>query len=118
MNRKNIDIQDEKIKALLSETKITASENLKFRIMHQIETEKALSRQKMSQQPFILDSMLSVYGVMYAIIIALGVLIYFTLGKDVLLSTTFYIPVILVSIISGMYWLIICFDERRRSKKH
>lgn len=116
MNRKNIDIQDEKIKALLSETKITASKNLKFRIMHQIETEKALSRKK-APRPFILDSMLSIYGLMYTIIIALGVLIYFTLGKNILLSTKFYVPVILVSIISGMYWLIICFDERRRSKK-
>lgn len=68
--------QDDKIRELLSGTKMKAGENLKYRIMHQIEAEKALTRQKnkaVSSNPFI-GNMIAIFGVMYALIamVALG----------------------------------------------
>ena len=65
---KKQDMQDDKIKDLLSGTKIKAGENLKFRIMQQIETENALSRKKVTNTRPILGNMLTIFGVMYLLI--------------------------------------------------
>lgn len=118
MNENNINMQDDKLKALLSGTKIKASDNLKFRIMQQINTEKALSRKKATQSRPVLSNMFTVFGIMYAIIAVIGFGIYSSAGMEGLSSTSFYIPVILVSSICAMYWTITSLDDRRQSKKH
>lgn len=111
-------MQDDKLKQLLSSTKMKADENLKFRIMQQIETEKSLSRNKMTESRSIIPNMLTIFGVMYLIIGLLAFGTYFAGGGKALNSATFYIPVILISVVCGMYWMITCFDERRHEKHH
>ena len=118
MNNKSSKMtQDDRLKDLLSGSKIKASENLKYRIMHQIETEKCLSREQKSKERPILGSMFSIFGIMYALIALIGFGIYHTLGSEALLSTTFYLPVIFISFVCGLFWLITVLDERRKAKE-
>lgn len=111
--------QDDKLKNLLSGTKLKASENLKYRIMQQIETENALLKKKAETpkaQPFI-GNMVTIFGVMYALIALVALGIYLTAGSEALLSGIFYLPVIFIASVCGMFWMITMFDERRKMKK-
>lgn len=107
--------KDEELKRLLSGTKMKASENLKYRIMQQIETENALSRKKAKSRP-VFGSMFSIFGIMYALIAVVGIAIYTSAGSDALFSSTFFFPAIFISSICGLYWLITVFDDRRKVK--
>jgi len=117
MMKNNSNIQDEKIKELLSGTKVNAGENLKFRIMQQIETEKALSRQRKPDTRPLISNMLSVFGIMYVLIALVGVGIYFTGGRSALESVAFFVPVILIASVCSMFWMISAYDDRRHSKQ-
>lgn len=110
-------MQDDKFRNLLSGTRIKASENLKFRIMQQIETEKALSREKKPDSRPLIGNMLSIFGIMYALIALVGLGVYFSGGKSALESVTFFIPVILIGSVCSMFWMISAYDDRRRSKQ-
>lgn len=114
-----MNIQDDKIRELLSGTKMKAGENLKYRIMHQIETEQALTRQKKkvaSSNPFI-GNMIAIFGVMYALIVMVALGAYLIGGKDALESLQFIAPVVLIASACGIFWMISMYDDRRRSKE-
>lgn len=115
MNKKEIDNQEKNIRTLLSGTTMKADDKLKCRIMKQIETEKALSRKYVSSTSTI-RNMVSVFGVMYAVIILMGLGVYFTMGKSTLESTTFYLPALFVVFIGGLFWLVSCIDDARKNK--
>ncbi|NDV94641.1 hypothetical protein D0T84_06855 [Dysgonomonas sp. 521] len=111
--------QDDKIRELLSGTKMTAGENLKYRIMHQIEAEKALTRQKkkvVSSNPFI-GNMIAIFGVMYALIALVAFGTYFIGGKSALESLQVLAPIALIASACGIFWMISVYDDRRRSKQ-
>ncbi|MDR1715914.1 MAG: hypothetical protein LBS20_08710 [Prevotella sp.] len=109
-------MQDDRIKDLLSGTKMKAGENLKYRIMQQIETEKALVPKKSVSSRPVIKNMLTVFGVMYALIAIVGLAVYSTSGQSGLSSATFLVPVILISSVCSMFWMISIYDDRRRSK--
>jgi len=114
MNKNSI--EDKQFRKLLSGTRMEASDNLKFRIMQQIETEKALSREKSKNSFSALKNMLSVFGVMYAIIAIVGLGIYLMYGKEGIESTSTYMIVILIASVCSMFWMVSVFDEKRRSQ--
>lgn len=116
MKKESINQQNDKLKELFSDSKIKASENLKFRIMHQIKTEEALSKKRIPQTQPLFNNMFVIFGVMYAIIGIIGFGIYFNMGKSALESKIFYIPAILITFICALYWMITAFDEQRQSK--
>lgn len=117
MDNNNIQkIQDDKIKDLLSGSTLKASDNLKYRIMHQIEAEKALAPKKATASRFPLENMLSIFGIMYALIAVVGLVVYFTSGAESLLSAAFYIPALSIASICMMFWAISVFDDKRRSE--
>lgn len=116
--KKNINIEDEKLKDLLSGTKLKASDNLKYRIMQQIETESALSKKvKVNKRESILGNFFSVYGIVYALIILLGGAFYLNGGKDSLLSPSFFGLVILLITVGSAFFIITLLDTRRLQKK-
>lgn len=117
MDKNNINKHDEILKDLLSGTKMKAGENLKFRIMQQIETEKALSPKKATSTRSILGNMLSIFGVMYAIIGIVGFFVYYTAGQSALNSISFYGVVVLIASICSVFWMISAYDDQRRSKQ-
>ena len=119
MDKNEMERQDEQIRLLFSGTKIKAGENLKYRIMQQIETESVLIGKKSkgkSLMPLVWN-MLSVFGVMYALIALVAAGVYFTGGKSALESITFLIPVVFIASICGFFLMISVFDDRRRSRK-
>lgn len=109
---------DDKIRALLSGTQVKARENLKYRIMQQIETEKALAKKNLGKVNPIASvwSMVTILGVMYALIVALAFLIYSSAGIDALTSPVFFLPVILIGLVCIVFLSVIFYDDRRRSK--
>ncbi|MFV0419801.1 MAG: hypothetical protein ACK5KT_13855 [Dysgonomonas sp.] len=117
MKKDDINMHEDKFSEFLSGTKMKAGENLKFRIMQQIETEKALSKNKKVDTSPLIGNMLSIFGVMYVLIAIVGVSIYFSGGKSALESVTFFIPVILIASVCSMFWMISTYDDRRRSKQ-
>jgi len=112
-------IQDEKIKELLSGTKLKASDNLKYRIMQQIQTESALSKKKLKAKSSesIWSNLIPVFGVMYLLIIGLGLGMYFTSGKEGLLSPTFFAVTIMIITICSAFLAITFYDNKRRLKQ-
>ena len=116
MNKKDINKEDALFKEILSGTKMQAGENLKFRIMQQIQTEAAFSRKKKTVASPQIGNMFSIFGVMYALIVVVGLGIYFMGGKSALESVLFFLPVILIASVCGMFWMISTYDDRRRSK--
>lgn len=119
METKNMDNQDNKIRELLSGTKMNASENLKFRIMHQIQAENALSRKKIKNTKPIISNTFIIFGVMYSLIALMAVGLFLVSGTtEIFTSPIFYIAVIFVASACSMFWLISTYDDKRRSKQH
>lgn len=106
-------IEDSRFRDLLSETRLEASKNLKFRIMQQIETENALSKQNAAKSRSGFGNILSILGVMYALIAILGIGIYFSYGTEALRSPALYMPLILIASACSVFLLISTFDDRR-----
>jgi hypothetical protein len=119
MDKKSINMQDDQIRAFFSGTKVKAGVNLKFRIMQQIETESVLAGKKSKSRSVMpsIWSMVSVLGVMYALIAIVAIGVYLMGGKSALESITFFVPVILIASVCGFFLMISIFDDRRRSKK-
>lgn len=110
--------KDDKFRDIFAGTKIKAGENLKYRIMQQIETEKSLSPQKAKSSIPLIGNMLSIFSIMYALIVATGIGVYLTEGKDALASMTFLLPVMFIALVCNIFWMISVYDDRRRSKQN
>lgn len=109
-------IQDDKLKDLLAGTNVKAGENLKYRIMKQIETEKALSHKKVKSTRPLVGNTITTLGIIYILIAIIGASAFFTGGKEALSSVSFFAPAILIASAGSIFWMISVFDERRRSK--
>ena len=115
------EIMDDKqwIKSMMESTRKEPSENLSYRIMHQIETEQALTRvkPKVNKQPTASPLKdLWMFGVMYLVLLITGGYFYFQGGKDALLTETFLWTCIMISSIFSFFFLIITIDNSRRRK--
>jgi len=117
MNKKDINKEDAIFKELLSGTKMKAGENLKYRIMQQIQTEAAFARKKKAISNPMIGNMFAIFGVMYALIVVVGLGVYFIGGTGALESIMFFLPVIMIASVCGMFWMISAYDDRRRSKQ-
>lgn len=112
--RENLDIyNDDAMKELLANSKLSASENLQHRIMQQIVTEKALTPQKVKSNKPMLRVVLTMAAVMYCIVLAFGLYAYCTAGLKALSSQEFLIPVVVISSICAVCGLVTVLDERR-----
>lgn len=118
--KNNIHTDDEQIRQLIQSAKRQAPENLKYRIMQQIETESALSRKTVpakKREGNVLREFIGVFGVMYAVLAAFIGGAYVLKGKDFLLSPTFFGTVILVAFVFSFFWLMTRVDARVREKR-
>ena len=119
MDKNKMHEQDDAIRKLFSRTTIHAGENLKYRIMQQIETESLFSVKKAENKNTVasIKSMLSVFGVMYALIAIVGIGTYMTGGIEALKSAAFFAPIILISSVCCLFLMISIFDDKLRSKR-
>jgi hypothetical protein len=109
---------DQKIKELLSGTRLKAGDNLKYRIMQQIETEKALSRKAVGRSIPALRNILPVLVIMYILIAIVGIALYAMGGQSQLTSLSFYVPISLILFVGSLFWMVSCLDDSRRAKRN
>ena len=124
-NNKNERMDDKLwMKSMMESARKEPSENLSYRIMHQIETEQALTRAakpKLSKQkdnPLI--DLRNIFGLMYLVLAIVGGYFYLQGGKDALLTETFLWTCITISAIFSLFFLITTIDNllhnRRKNK--
>lgn len=112
-DKNNIPNQDDLMRQMMQTTKQKAPKNLKYRIMQQIETENALTRKKVpvkKEQGRILRELIGIFGVMYAVLMAVVGGAYFLKGKDFVLSPEFLWMVVLIAFVFSVFWLISRLD--------
>ena len=110
---------------MMQVAKEKAPENLKYRIMHQIETERAVARRKAApgkveeaKEPGnVLKELGGIFGTMYAVLAVMIVAAYSLLGKDFLLSPQFIGAAVFVAFIFSMLWLISRVDQHMQEKR-
>lgn len=113
----NKNIQEEELKRILSNSALKASDNLKYRIMNQIEVEKIVFKErKTDARPFVAN-MFSVFGIMYLFIAIVGAIVYFSGGKEALCSAAFFTPIILIASVCSVFWMISTYDDKRAGMK-
>jgi len=113
------DIADEKLREILSGTKLKADENLKYRIMQQIHTESVISGTNKSETKFWsrVKNLGAVMAVMYALILVTIAATFIYGGKEALFSTELFMALISISSVCIAFGAISFFDEKIRSKK-
>lgn len=118
--KNNLRNQDEIMRQLMHSSKLRAPENLKYRIMHQIETERALAR-KTAPASFngrkVLKDFIGIFGSMYAVLAVLCCGAYLLKGREYVLSSDFLWTVILIAFVFSFFWLMSRVDEQRRNKR-
>ncbi len=121
---KEINMNDGKdelwIKSMMEAAKKEPSDNLSYRIMHQIETEEALTRakskvSKQKENPLI--DMRNVFGLMYLVLLFVGGYFFMQGGKEALMTNTFLWTCITISSIFSLFFLISTADNLFRKKK-
>lgn len=119
-NDKNKSIDDKLwMKSMMESARKEPSENLSYRIMHQIETEQALTRAKPKVSKQITSSPLldlRIFGLMYLVLLLAGGYFYLQGGKDALLTETFLWTCIMISSIFSFFFLITVVDNSLRRK--
>ena len=119
MDNSKINKQDDDFRKLFAGTKVRAGENLKYRIMQQIETESVLSGKKAASKNVVssIRGVVSIMGVMYVLISLACVGVFMTGGLEALISLEYLIPVIMISLVCCMYLMITILDDKRHYKQ-
>lgn len=124
MNKDNKPINptddDTVIREMMRSTKKQASENLNYRIMHQIDMEAALTRKAAKPQkrtPSALKDLLSIFGWMYAVLALLTGGAYIMKGKEFLQTSSFIWMAIFVAFIFSSFWAIARIDAYVQMKR-
>lgn len=121
MNENRTEKEGKIIRQMMQTEMKKAPDNLKFRIMHQIETEKALTPQKKKPKKVsgnLLREMGVIFGTMYAVLGAMVAGAYLMQGEDFLLTPQFIGPAMLVASVFSLFWLITSLDAILRRRKN
>ena len=106
------------MKLMMESSRKEPSENLSYRIIHQIETEEALTRPKLkvSKQKGNPLQDLMIFGWMYLVMMIAGGYFYMQGGKEALLTDTFLWTSITISSIFSIIFLITTIDNSLRER--
>lgn len=122
MKESNINKGKEELwmKSMIESARKEPFQNLSYRIMHQIETEEALSPAKpktIKQRENSLSDFWNVFGLMYLVLFFVGGYFYLQGGREALFSETFIWTGVTISSVFSLYFLIITFDNSRQKTK-
>lgn len=122
MNKDNMNKNEDDlwIKSMMESVKKEPTENLSYRIMHQIETEQALSRAKpklSKQKDNSLIDLRNIFGLMYLVLLITGGYFFLQGGKEALFTGSFLWTCITIGSIFSVYFLIITIDNSLRNKQ-
>ena len=117
--------EDVKIGRLISSSKIKAPDNLKYRIMHQIEYESALTGDNdikknsvNSEDGAVVRDLVSIFGTMYAVFAIIVIAAYFIHGNEFYQTIEFWGSIALVAVIFSFLWLFSRIDAHIKEKEH
>ena len=119
-NNKQLDSDELWIKSMMDEAKKEPSENLSYRIMHQIETERALTRNKKlvsKDKGDVLIDLRNIFGLMYLVLLITGISFYLQGGKEALFTETFLWTCVTISSVFSIFFLISTADNLLRKRK-
>ena len=112
------------MKSLMESALKEPSPNLSYRIMHQIETEEAMSRGVLRAKPKfnkqkgnLLIDLRNIFGLMYLFLLITVGYFYVQGGVDAILSETFMWTCISISSIFSLFFLITSIDSSLRRKE-
>ncbi len=120
MEENKMKFDDNTMRQLMQSSKKEASENLKYRIMNQIEQEAVLKHKKQVHHNCnsnFLKDFYSIMGTMYAVLLILSSVAFIVKGKEFLLSTNFLLSILLIVFVFSFFWMISAIDERKRYKR-
>lgn len=118
--KNNIHTDEEIIRQMMQSAKIEASENLKHRIMHQIEAEKALIPQRVKpkrETTNVLKDFKAIFGVMYLLLSGLSIFTVIFGGTKALSSSQFILTAALIFVVFASFWAITRLDAYMRGKR-
>lgn len=124
MIQNNMQREEATIRQMMQSAKRQAPENLQHRIMQQIETERALTRRGVSTQKSrsnsVLKDLVSIFGIMYAVLGAVIGGAFLWKGKEFLQSEAFVWTIVLIVFVFSLLWLITQLDGylQRKGKKN
>lgn len=107
-------MEDDKLKNILKESQVKASEHFTQQVMYQIETAQALKPQKEKTPAYFSGNTFGVLGIMYGLILLAGGFLYFYTGSDPLESITFLKYSGLIASVCGVFYLISVLDDSKR----
>ena len=119
-NNKQLDSDELWIKSMMEQTKKEPSENLSYRIMHQIETEKVLAgnkKQLSKDKGDVLIDLRNIFGLMYLVLLIAGLFFYLQGGKEALFTETFLWTCVTISSVFSIFFLISTADNLLRKRK-
>lgn len=119
-NNKQLDSDELWIKSMMEQTKKEPSENLSYRIMHQIETEKVLAgnkKQLSKDKGDVLIDLRNIFGLMYLVLLITGISFYLQGGKEALFTETFLWTCVTISSVFSIFFLISTADNLLRKRK-
>lgn len=119
-NNKQLDSDKLWIKSMMDEAKKEPSENLSYRIMHQIETEKVLAgnkKQLSKDKGDVLIDLRNIFGLMYLVLLIAGLFYYLQGGKEALFTETFLWTCVTISSVFSIFFLISTADNLLRKRK-
>ena len=124
MNKYKEQKEEEKIGQLISSAKMKAPENLKYRIMHQIEYESVLSGDKNNKKNSanrengsVIRDLGSIFGSMYAVFAVIAIVSYYILGAEFYQSAEFWGSIALVAVVFSFFWLFTRIDAHVKEKE-
>lgn len=109
----NRNMNDDKMRELMSGSKLSASENLQHRIMQQIMTEKALKPHKVKSAKPTLRIVITMAVVIYILAMVIAAYTYMIGGLGALASKEFIIPVLAIASVCSVCGLVTILDEKR-----
>ena len=119
-NNKQLDSDELWIKSMMEQTKKEPSQNLSYRIMHQIETERVLAgnkKQLSKDKGDVLIDLRNIFGLMYLVLLITGISFYLQGGKEALFTETFLWTCVTISSVFSIFFLISTADNLLRKRK-
>ena len=109
-------MEDKELKELILSPKIEAKENLKNRIMHQINAEKVLIPKKQNTTTNSTENHFYIFGIMYILLLTLIAYFYFQTDGKPLQSQTYVISTLFIAGTFNLYWIINVYVDYKRVK--
>ncbi|HHU25562.1 MAG TPA: hypothetical protein GXZ56_02955 [Bacteroidales bacterium] len=120
MKNRDIPSEEQTMRVLMQGARLKAPEQLKYRVMHQLEAEKAVApraKKVTEESGNVLRDLGTIFGIMYALLAVMVVVAYILFGGQFLLSTEFIGTTLLVVFVFSMLWLIAQLDRRVQAKR-